>query len=1237
MNNIATAVWVLLLSLITRSSVAADVLKWESSEGHRSAQLKVSASGKAGFTLLSNESAGIRWTNTLPPDRYMERQNLMNGAGVALGDFDGDGWCDLYFCNKQGPNVLYRNLGNWKFEDVTERAGVACANQSSNGATFADINGDGRLDLLVTSFQGPNACFLNLGDGRFTNTTAAAGLLSKGGSTTQALADIDGDGDLDLYVCYFGMEAILRDGGAYSHRVVNGKPVVTGRYAKRLTIINGQVVELGEPDILYLNDGSGKFTPVDWKQRFRDENGQPMPSPPDFGLAVQIRDINGDGFPDIYVCNDFQTPDRLWLNDGHGNFRAAQPLGLRTMSFASMGVDFADIDRDGNLDFFAVEMLSRERARRLNQSSAMSPQGRVVGAIDKREEVGRNTLFWNRGDGTYAEIAFHSGLASSGWSWTPIFIDVDLDGFEDVLISNGHLHDVNDRDVGAINRLSDSQPAQARVRLLLKYPRLDTPNAAFRNQGNLSFTDASQTWGFDSRNVSHGMALGDLDNDGDSDVVVNCLNAPPLIYRNDCPASRVAVRLKGHPPNTQGIGGKITLLGGPVPQSQEIICGGRYLSGDDPVRVFAAGSSTNSLRLEVIWRNGKRSSIAGVKPNTLYEVDEAGAQDRIPSKPSPATPMFQDVSGLIAHRHAEEPFDDFSRQPLLPKHLSQLGPGVAWFDLDNDGNDELIVGSGTGGSLAAYHNDGKGGFSRIQLPNFNQSLPDDLTGIVGWRAAGGRPALLVGLANYETNSTNLPSVLRYDLVAGAVTEGPSLPGVSASTGPLAVADIDGDGDLDLFVGGRVLPGRYPEAAASRLIRNKGGKLVPDLENNRILEKVGLVSGAVFSDLDGDGQADLVLACEWGPVRIFRNQRGEFTEWNPPLHWTGQPAPDSQPSTLSQLTGWWNGVTTGDFDGDGKLDIVVGNWGLNSSYNRATNGPLRLYYGDFAGDGQVPLIEAYDDPALQKTVPWRDMQLTGGILPWVIERFPSHKDYARASVAEILGERMARAKEVKASTLTSMIFLNRGDKFEAAPMPIEAQLAPAMGVAVADVDGDGHEDLFLSQNFFAVRPEDNRCDAGRGLWLRGDGRGGLKPMPGQETGVTIYGEQRGCALGDYDNDGRIDLAVAQNGAATKLYRNTRAKAGLRVRLQGPESNPDGVGATVRLVFGQRMGPAREIHGGGGYWSHDSPVPVLGTPEEPTRIWVRWPGGKIVTTEIPKGAKEICINPEGNLKLISRFSQ
>ncbi len=1211
---------VLLLGVLP---INAGSLDWRKFNDHvRVATLPVPASGKTGFTLLPSALTGINFTNTLPFEAAITNLNLLNGSGVALGDYDGDGLCDIYLCNLNGTNALYKNLGNWKFKDVTQEAGVACPGQISTGAVFADLNGDGFLDLLVTSMGGPNACFMNDGRGHFTNVTAMASLLSKFGSTSMALADIDGNGTLDLYVANYGVTSILRTGGTLSFGYANGHPVARGRFAQRIKIIDGVMYELGEPHVLYLNDGKGKFTPVSWTDgTFRDETGKPLKQAPwDQGLSVMFRDLNGDGCPDIYVCNDAFTPDRCWINDGHGHFQALSHLAWRSTSYFSMGVDFADIDRDGYDDFLVVDMLSRDHRLKLTQMSSMAPQKTAPGDLEAQPQIRRNTLFLNRGDGTFAEIANYAGLAASEWTWSCIFLDVDLDGWEDVLISNGFPYNTDDADTKErIKKMGKLSLEESRKTALL-FPPLNTPNCAFRNQHDLTFHETGRDWGFDSKQVSNGMALADLDNDGDLDLVVNCLNGPPLIYRNETVAPRIAVRLRGNSPNTQAIGAKIKVSGGPVTQSQEVICGGRYMSGDDPMRVFAAGTSTN-LTLEVTWRGGAHSVVRHCEPNHVYEIAEPPTGDlppRSPAKAAEAPTLFQDVSDLLGHQHHQEPFDDFARQPLLPNSLSRLGPGVAWFDLDGDGREDLIIAGGKGGHLAVYHNDPQKGFQKLDAPALNQPADHDQTALLGWNAGPGIASLLVGTTHYDDGLTNGEGVLRYDLQDSNWKAAKGLPAQVSSVGALALGDLAGDGHLHLFVGGRVIPGRYPEAAPSFIYRQDGNQWALDADNSRQLEKVGLVSGAVWSDLDGDGFPELILACEWGPVRVFKNQSGKLRDATTELG-------------LAAYTGWWTGVTTGDLKGDGRMDIIAGNWGLNSPYQAGAEHPARLYFGDWSGAGGVDLLEAEDDPELG-IVPRRDFGTVSTGLPFLHGKFSTYTAFAQATVAEVLADKLKQAQELRATTLASTVFLNQGGRFEAAPLPREAQFAPAFGICVADADGDGYEDVFVSQNFFATPPEIPRLDAGRGLWLRGGGNGKLTAMPGQESGVKVYGEQRGAAVCDYDGDGRVDLVVTQNGGQTKLYHNQLAKPGIRVRLKGGGGNPTGIGAQLRLVFGGRPGPMREIHAGSGYWSQDSAVQVLALPAPPTQIWVRWPGGKITTSPTPDGAKEIEVDQSGMVRVI-----
>ncbi len=1223
---IPKSVWIFLaLIWILPGRAAAD---GEKGPGFRSSALTVAAGGRPGFTAMPVESTGIHFINLVPEARSRTNQILFNGSGVAAGDVDGDGLCDLYFARLSGSNTLYRNLGNWRFEDITASAGVACPNFDSTGVALVDVDGDGDLDLVVNSIGNGTHVFLNDGKAHFTELTKGHPLNFGKGGMSLALGDLDGDGFLDLYVANYRTLALMdmpntrfwmKIGPDKKQYVstVNGRPVTEPDLVDRFVVTPvGGIDELGEVDGIFRNVGGTNFVPMSFTNgTFLDEDGSPLARPPfDWGLSVMIRDLNQDGLPDIYVCNDFDAPDRIWLNQGGGKFRAAPRLALRQLSLFSMGMDVADINRDGLDDIFVVDMLSRDHGRRMNFLPHRKPPVPSIGELDNRPQYSRNTLFLNRGNGTYAEIASLAGLEASEWSWCPAFLDVDLDGWEDVLVTNGHQRDARAMDtldqIKAMRAAGQLKSTEATFDVRKLFPRLATPNVAFRNKHDLTFEEIGQQWGFDFAGVSHGLALADLDNDGDLDVVVNNLNDPPTILRNNASAPRVAVRLKGRAPNTAGIGAKIKVLGGPVAQQQEVIAGGRYLSSDQAMRVFAAGNLTNSLSIEVTWRSGRRTMVSNAKANRLYEILEENAVETVSAKVTNAVaPFFEDVSALLNHTHVEEPFDDYARQPLLPRSLSQLGPGVSWCDVDGDGLDDIVIASGKGGALAVFRNDGHGGFQPLNQPPFNQAVTRDQTTVLSWPKAPGQMTLLAGSANYEDGLVEGSCVREYDL-KGKMTVN-RLPGFESSTGPLALADIDGDGDLDLFVGGRVIAEKYPAAASSAVFRNVGGRWELDAANTKTFASIGLVSGAVFSDLDGDGQPDLVLACEWGPVRVFRNNHGKFEEATAELG-------------LSRFTGWWNGVATGDFDGDGRMDIAASNWGRNTRYESGRAQPLKIFYGDLGGDGTTQLIEAHYEAALNKVVPWQRLDTLARTLPLLLASFPTHRAFGQAGMTEILGERLSVAKVLDAAWLETTVFLNRGTNFIARPLPILAQAAPAFGVCVGDFDGDGHEDIFLAQNFFAVPVETPRCDAGVGLWLRGDGHGNFTAMSAAESGVRIFGEQRGAALADYDGDGRVDLLVGQNGQQTKLFHNTRARPGLRVQLIGPAQNPRAIGAVLRLGDLSGAGAAREVQAGSGYWSQNSGVQVMYAPVGAAHLSIRWPGGGVTNLNVQANDRDITVS-------------
>ena len=1206
---------------------SSSALEWVVKSGYRLANLTVKSSEQDGFKLLDYRVTGVRFTNRLTRQLIAKNRNLANGSGVAIGDVDGDDLPDIYFCGLQADNKLYRNRGGLRFEDITAESGVACPRQYCTGALLVDVDGDNDNDLLVTGLAKGTRLFLNDGFGKFTEKTDS-GLFPKLGATSMAMADIDLDGDLDLYVTNYRTTNYndRPPGVNVEVKQENGKIVVTP--ANRFLALKTKrqdgvhLIELGEPDFLYENLGDGRFKPVGWTNgRFLDANGKPITKPPmDWGLSVIMRDVNGDMLPDIYVCNDFfYSVDKFWINQGGGVFKQAGPGVIRNFSMSSMSVDFADINRDGHDDFFVADMLSMRNEFRHTQRANVLSDELNLPVTDARfqPEFPRNTLQLNRGDNSFAEIAQLAGVHASEWTWASRFLDVDLDGFDDLILTTGNESDVLDADMMRIVANSP-RTREAHLKNMMRFPSLKTPNLIFRNNGNLTFEEKGSDWGFSQVGVSHGMAAGDLDNDGDLDLAVNNLNAPAFVFENMAVGDRVLFRLKGNAPNTSGIGARITLKAGSFHQKQIVIAGGRYLSGDQPICVFGIPHITPDLSAEIVWPDGSFSEIQQIIPNALYEVKQASAEFRAHEAPNQIKQLFRDATGRIKFWHVENLHDDFASNPLKPSSQSELGPGVCAVDVDGDGFDELFIGSSKGGKLLGFkfpqtHQSETP--TDLNLPwGDNFKLIRDNAAILGYESPTSGLVLLSALSSHEDG-------LAVGSALNALSKNSSREIVAASPdspGPMSMADIDGDGDLDLFVGGRTRKNDPYLAISSTLYLNTSDGFI--LANKgAVFRNIGAVSASVFSDIDNDDDLDLILARQWNSPLVLINDNGTFTDQT--TQWG-----------ISKFHGLWNGVTTGDFNGDGRMDLLLTNVGRNSRYHEHLAKEIWLHVADFNQDGIVEGIESIWDPFLRKRVPVRGRLALAKVLPWIAGMYPTFRAFGQADVQAMLEPAGRTHAVLKLNTLETTLFLNTGELLKKIDLPVEAQFAPAFGCSVADFDGDGNEDIYLAQNFFNVDSESSRHDAGLGLVMLGDGQGRFVALSSAKSGVANLGQARGSVVSDFNGDGRVDLLTAQNDDRVKLHLNSTGKPGLRVSLKGAGENVQAIGASIRLERNGSLGPKRELRLGSGYWSQDSLVQLFVVEDSKAKLHIRWADSSAVIVPVPAGAKAIVISQTDGVKIV-----
>ena len=1219
------------LALLAACSRDVPTPAWHDEAGYRWRQLLVTGSAP-GFTPMTANKTGVKFQNEASEQILLGNRMLGQGAGVSLGDVDGDGRPDLFLARTDGCSALYHNDGGWTFTEITKRAGVGMCNRRATGSAFADVDGDGDLDLIVLSTTGANALFINDGTGRFVERRDA-GMDSAGhGATTVTMADVNGSGTLAMFIAnykpYSVDDTIPPQQRAFNQMVREVAPKqyeITPEHRRDYKLVNRpdvgglRMTQRAEPDEFYENDGAGHFSRVPMaSSRFRDASGAPLKDEfESFGFAAQFADLNGDGIPDLYVANDFEDLDQLWLNDGFGNFRLGDWTTQREMSNSAMGLAIGDVNGDGLPDLFTTDMMANDPRRAKTQIPTHTALPKHPGDKALQLQQQRNSLFLNRGDGTFTEIAEAAGVSASGWSWGTTMLDVDLDGRQDILIANGHLWDIMDADVqeGLQNRLNDVPWQKVRW----QFPALKLKNVAFRNRGDLTFEDASSAWHFGvDEDISHALATADIDGDGDLDVVVNRLGAPALLLRNDAPAPRVSVQLVGDAPNTRAVGARVTLYNGAVPmQTHEVVVGGLYLSHSDYTISFAMGAS-DSARVVVDWRDGRQTTIARVHANRAYEISQKNAAPHaaaVAQATAPDSALFIDATAQLGgHRHVENIFDDWDRQYLLPNALSQLGPSVSWYDIDRDGAEDLIVGTGKGGRISVFRN--VGGRLVPQTPT-GPIADNDVTAVLGMSDRG-VTRLLAGVATWELRTDSAmraqPAALSLATTNGRIAPlaVAAVGSHEASTGPMALGDVDGDGALDLFVGSRAMPQRYPLSVSSGLFRNVNGTFVLDTANLAVLHDIGMVTSAMFVDFNGDSHADLVLTRDWGSIVLLLNDG----------HGRLQPAPSSW--GLESWTGEWNGVAAGDLDGDGRMDLIATNWGRNTGLRADSTHPLSLTFGAFGAGGETEMLLGTFDTRVHGMSPLNSYARIRLSVKDVVNRVRNFSAFADASVETVLGPAMNSARRIEARTLDHMLFLNRGDHVEATAIAAEAQWAPAFAVGVADFDGDGNEDVLLGQNFFPTMVGMPRHDAGRSLLLLGDGKGGLAPMSAALSGLLVFGDQRGAAYADFNGDGRLVVAISQNGDSTRLYVNARAKVGVRVRVKGPPGNPDGVGTQLRLVYGTRMGPVREVQTSAGYLSQNGAVQLFGESRVPTAVWVRWPGGATSTVPITAGTRNVLVS-------------
>lgn len=1051
------------------------------------------------------ERSGITFTNTLtesPEVNYFTYVYAYNGGGVAAGDINNDGLTDLYFTGNQVSDKLYLNKGGLKFEDITEKALGAKAKEGwRSGVSMADVNGDGWLDIYVCR-SGPsrdtaltrNLFYQNNGDGTFTERAHALGIADTTHSTQAAFFDADKDGDLDLYVM--------------------NHPQGRVRGLSNLAAIKAVQDRVAPTDRFYRNEGG----------TFRDETYAAHVQNLAYSLGLAVSDLDQDGWPDVYEANDFDAPDLMYMNRRDGTFGDQLQFRTRHISNFGMGCDVADYNNDALPDIMVLDMTADDHKRNKTNMGSMSPDrfwANVRGGYFYQYML--NTLQLNNGNGTFSEIGQLAGVARTDWSWSPLFADLDNDGWKDLMVTNGFKHDVRNNDYArnTYDKLKSGADFYGTLDLI---PSTKLRNYLFRNNGDLTFADSSQAWGFTVPENSNGATYADLDNDGDLDLVINNLDEVASVHENTANSrfpDRHWLRLQLTAGRSPALGAKVYARHEGTVQYQELYPVRGYQSAVEPILHFGLGSQSMLDTVEVHWPNGTRTLLTQVKADQRLTLMQEDAK-QAPTPIAPAPTFFSTIGAALPGEltHAENAYDDFKMEVLLPHKQSETGPMLATADVNGDGRTDVYLGGSYARPASLWLQRADGGFDAARSQPWKQVAAQEQVGGQLFDAdRDGDMDLLVLAGSNEADLRDQAYTQRLYLNDGKANFSEAkgaLPELMTSALRADAADIEGDGDMDLFIGGRQTPAHYPFAPRSYLLVNDGKGHFTDATQALAPEAIGpgMVTAVRFMDMDGDKDPDLLLAGEWMGLMLLRNNGGRFTD-------------ASLLAGIQGLKGWWSALATADLNGDGRMDIVAGNLGWNSKFHGTPEHPVHIYWADFDDNGRHDIVLAKEKKG--KQLPVRGRECSSQQCPQILQRFPTYEQFADADLSAIYTpEKLASALHLQANWMYSTVLLQNADgTFSGKALPNQAQVAPINGIVVLDVNGDGHQDLVCAGNNWGAEVETVRYDAGIGCVLLGDGKGSFLPMSTSRSGFLAWGHVKDLALIQHGPDKRPTILVANN--------------------------------------------------------------------------------------------------------------